>query len=61
MEIEEILSEFLGIDETAINRWSDDSLTIYGNDDVEYILLEAESDEYMKCLGKHKGYYIYQN
>lgn len=60
-DVEDILADFLGICVTAIRVWSDDSLTLLNNFDVEYILLEKESNLYMSFLGKHKGHYIYQN
>lgn len=66
---DEILAEFLGIELEQVTIWSDnsltirsvDSLTINGDMDCEYIVLESTRDGFMEYLGTHDGYHIYKN
>lgn len=58
---QEALSKLLKCEESDITLWSDGSMTIGNNDQVEYYALEEETDSYIKLIGEKDGYFIYQN
>lgn len=60
LTLTEILSLVIGVNESDMKLWSDNSITIEKSD-YEYVFRKKRRNGYMRYLGFHYGYHIYMN
>ena len=57
-----LLAEFLGDwDCSELQEWSDGTFTPISDDAIEWHVLSGPNKHLARFLGKHNGYYIYEN
>lgn len=58
-ENQEALAKFLGVEITEIHVWSDDSLTIGDQDNIEYYVTDDTMEDF-ELVGNQDGFNVYK-